>query len=115
AEYPVELSIAPITDENGDSAGVVLVFRNISERKFLEERLRFSQKMEAIGILAADTARELNNPLMIVLSMCDVVLRKLEPDSSLQKHLSQIKKAGESAAAIAQKLLTLGRQWDTRG
>jgi signal transduction histidine kinase len=82
----------------------------IEERRRLEKQLVRSQKMEAIGTLAAGVAHDLNNILAGIVSYPDLLLQQVEPESILYKQLQLIQKTGYKAAAIVQDMLTLGRR-----
>jgi signal transduction histidine kinase len=73
-EVPVELSVANLILE-GQMAGRVIVARDITERRYLEEQLRQSQKLEAVGELAAGVAHELGNALGIIGSSVQYLLK----------------------------------------
>jgi two-component system, cell cycle sensor histidine kinase and response regulator CckA len=73
-EVPVELSVASLILE-GQMVGRVIVARDITERKYLEEQLCQSQKLEAVGELAAGVAHELGNALGIIGSSVQYLLK----------------------------------------
>ena len=80
------------------------------ERRYLEDQLRKSQKMEAIGTLAGGVAHDLNNILSGLVSYPELLLMDLSDDSPLRHPLLTIQESGQKAAAIVQDLLTLARR-----
>jgi len=78
--------------------------------KELQERVVRAEKMEALGILAAGVAHDLNNLLVSFVSYPELLLMQIPQDSPLRGPLSTIQKSGEKAAAIVQDLLTLSRR-----
>lgn len=85
------------------------------EEKFkLEEQVRHSQKLEAIGTLAGGVAHDFNNILGIILGYTDIALKELPPESKTRDRLVQINKAGNRAKNIIQQLLTFSRKVGTR-
>jgi signal transduction histidine kinase len=82
----------------------------IKERRRLQKQLIRSQKMEAIGTLAAGVAHDLNNILAGIVSYPDLLLRQVDPGSMMYRQLQLIQKTGYKAAAIVQDMLTLGRR-----
>lgn len=61
--FPVSLIISPFSDEGGNIAGAILVLRDISRTKELEENLRKADRLMSLGTLAAGMAHEIKNPL----------------------------------------------------
>jgi hypothetical protein len=88
------------------AAGIGL---DITSRKHLEDRLRQSQKMEAIGQLAGGVAHDFNNVLTAILGFCHMLLENDDPDSSQRADLLEIEKAGQRAAALTRQLLAFSR------
>ncbi len=107
-EFPIEVSLSPLTTEQGMliSSGI----RDISERVALEERLRQSQKMEAVGRLAGGVAHDFNNLLTIILGYSQILKEGLPADSQLADSTGQIKSAAERAAGITRQLLAFSRK-----
>lgn len=85
------------------------IARDISKRKQLEYQLERSQKMEAIGNLAAGVAHDLNNILSGIFSYPELMMIDLPKESPLRSGLEIIQKSGQKAAAIVQDMLNLAR------
>jgi len=86
------------------------IARDISKRKQLEYRLEQSQKMEAVGNLAAGVAHDLNNILSGLFSYPELLLIDLPKESPMRSSLETIQKSGQKAAAIVQDMLSLARR-----
>jgi PAS domain S-box-containing protein len=80
------------------------------ERRRLEELLRRSEKMEAMGKLAGGVAHDLNNVLGVLVGYSELMLMEIPEGHHLRRHVSNIMQSGERAAAIIQDLLTLARR-----
>ena len=89
---------------------LLAVVQDVSEQLKLENQLRHSQKMEAIGHLAAGVAHDLNNILTVVEGHTSLQLAKAQLDSDVAWSLQQVQSAGQRAAALTRQLLAFGRK-----
>lgn len=93
----------------GRRARLVLV-NDITERRSLEEQLRQSQKMEAIGMLAGGIAHDFNNLLTAINGYSDLIVSKISRSDPIRPSIDQIVKAGKRAAALTAQLLAFSRK-----
>ena len=107
-EFPIEASISQI-DVAGEKLFTVIL-RDITERRGLEEQLRQSQKMEAIGRLAGGLAHDFNNMLTAIIGYSQLVKAQLDEASPLRHDIDQIEKAGQRAASLTAQLLAFSRE-----
>jgi len=94
----------------GRAVGRVWSFRDVTQRKQLEEELRQAQKLEAVGRLAGGIAHDFNNLLTTILGYSDLLLRGHPEDAELQDDVGEIRKASERAAALTRQLLAFSRK-----
>jgi PAS domain S-box-containing protein len=109
-EYPIELTGSPILNDRNQLAGIVLVFRDITQRRQTEQTLRSSERLAVAGRLAATIAHEIRNPLDTVSNL--IYLLRHEPQSSMVAS-QYLELASEELAHIAQitaQLLTFHRE-----
>jgi two-component system, cell cycle sensor histidine kinase and response regulator CckA len=95
-----------------DSAvgGIVLTSRDISGRRALEEQVRQSQKMEAVGRLAGGIAHDFNNLLMVIRGYGEILLEQVSASSAARANIDTIIRTTESAAALTRQLLSFSRK-----
>jgi two-component system cell cycle sensor histidine kinase/response regulator CckA len=99
----------PLRDSCEKIVGLVGIGRNITERKRLEEQLRQSQKMEAVGRLAGGVAHDFNNLLTSITGYSSLVLSSLDGHDPLREDVEETMKAAKRAAALTRQLLAFSR------
>jgi signal transduction histidine kinase len=102
---------------NGRITGAVFGVTDISEwissqdaLRLSEEKLRQSQKMEAIGRLAGGIAHDFNNLLTAINGYAALGLERLNPSETMREYLEEIRRSGERAAALTSQLLSYSRK-----
>ncbi|PYQ98034.1 MAG: hypothetical protein DMF96_12475 [Acidobacteria bacterium] len=112
SEFPLDLTVARI---GSDSRAVLTgFFRDITERRALEEQLRQSQKLEAIGRLAGGVAHDFNNILMSIMGAADLLLMQLPSGDSAREEATEIKQSVDRGAGLTRQLLAFSRRQATR-
>ena len=90
--------------------GIVVTSRNVSARRGLEDQVRQSQKMEAVGRLAGGIAHDFNNMLMVIQGYAEIVLQEEGVTPAARKSVETIVRTSESAANLTRQLLTFSRK-----
>ncbi len=102
----IDDSGAPIKDENGKIIGVVLVFRDVSEKRRIEQELMKADKLNSLGILAGGIAHDFNNILTAILGNIILAKEFTRPGEKIYERLIEAEKASLRAKDLAQQLLT---------
>jgi PAS domain S-box-containing protein len=98
------------TFHDGQPEGLRGIFRDITERKRIEEQLRRAERMQAAGRLAGGVAHEVNNMMTGVIGFSEFLLRSLEADDARRAEVHEIIRAGTRAADVTRQLLAFTRQ-----
>ena len=109
--FPVEVLLTAFHDRG--KAVLHVVWRDISERKQLEDQLRQSQKMEAVGQLAGGIAHDFNNILVAIVGYSDLLEAELVNRPDLLDHVREIQQAGDRAVTLVRQLLAFSRKQET--
>ena len=109
SEVPIEQSAAPIRGELGRARGGILVFRDVSKRRQLEEQSAHTEKMDAVGRLAGGIAGDFNNVLTVISGYAELLRGEVPVTSPIRRFADEIIYAGERAATLTRHLLAFSR------
>ncbi|MBN2444998.1 MAG: PAS domain-containing protein [Spirochaetales bacterium] len=101
---------SPIRNEKGEVIGLVGIFMDITRAKELEERVKQSQKMEALGTLAGGIAHDFNNILGGIIGYTEVAQTHTKPGESAYKYLQEVINLAIRARDLIQQILTFSRK-----
>jgi PAS domain S-box-containing protein len=105
--FPVEISASLVANEAGDPVGIIAVVRDITERKRLERFMLRTERLAAMGNIAANLAHEIKNPLQTVQSNVELVLDfALDPEER-DEHLRLCYQEIERLVELTNRLLNL--------
>lgn len=97
------------TKGSGNEDTTIAVLRDISERKLLEQTLRESQRMEAVGRLAAGVAHDFNNLLLVIMGHAELLADEIRAGHPDITHLAEVQGVSKRAARLTRQLLTFSR------
>jgi len=100
---------SPVLDKDGHIIGVVLVFRDITEQRKLEEEILKASKIESLGTLAGGIAHDFNNILTAIMGNISLGKMYVDPDDELYEILSEAEKASLRAKNLTRQLLTFSK------
>jgi PAS domain S-box-containing protein len=109
-ESVFDIRLIPELDEQRNLTSILLVARDITERRALEEQLRQAHKMDAIGQLAGGIAHDFNNLLVVILMQTGLASQPDATPEVMRGALEQITEMTERAAHLTTQLLTFSRR-----
>lgn len=106
----VESTASTVLNERGEVTKLIIVNRDVTERRQLEKQLRQVQKMDAIGRLSGGIAHDFNNLLGVIIGYTEILEENAGSDETLRSSVEQVLRAGRQAAALTRQLLAFSRQ-----
>lgn len=106
----VSISASRYLDHKGEPAGMLVILRDISERKQLEAQLQHSERMESVGILAGGVAHDFNNLMMGIMGNVSLLRHDMPADDPYQDRLKKVEKLIESGSRLTSQLLGYARK-----
>jgi two-component system, cell cycle sensor histidine kinase and response regulator CckA len=96
--------------DNPAVGGLLISLRDVSDRVALEERLRESQRLEAVGQLAGGVAHDFNNILTALAGHTELLLEDLPPEDPVRLDVEEIRKGIQRATGLTSRLLAFSRR-----
>jgi signal transduction histidine kinase/ActR/RegA family two-component response regulator len=109
AERVIDMSVAPIINDKGVTIGMVLVFRDITEKQKMEAELYKARKLDSLGVLAGGIAHDFNNILTGVITNLFMAKVKVKADAETYELLAEAEKASFRASKLVKQLLTFSK------
>ncbi len=113
SEFPATVSASPLLSQDGEVLGQVVSVRNVSAERRLEEQMRHTEKMVALGELVAGVAHEINNPLTGISAFAQLLLEERLEDGQ-RESVQLIKQESDRAKAVIRDLLIFARKTEPR-
>ncbi len=108
-ERVIEDSGAPILDPQNRTLGVVLVFRDATEKRLMQQERQKAQKLESLGILAGGIAHDFNNSLTAIIGNISLAKRYAKPGERVFEKLEEIEKVALRTRDLTLQLLTFSK------
>jgi two-component system sensor histidine kinase EvgS len=110
SERAISETSSPIRDAKGNISGVIVVFRDMTEKLKLLETIQHSSRLKSLGVLAGGIAHDFNNILGAIIGYADLSFDLIEKGSVLENNIHQIVNAGERAKLLIRQILSFSRQ-----
>lgn len=110
----VDISASCYKNHEGKLSGMLVILRDISEKKILEAQLRQAHKMEAIGTLAGGIAHDFNNILQAISGYTELLFMGKESGDPDRSKLEAIEKSLQRASDLTKQLLIFGRKVESK-
>ncbi len=105
----IMLSASLLKDEAGNPIGTLGVFKDITEKKRLEEQILHSKKLESVGVLAGGIAHDFNNILTAVVGNISLARMYAKTEGKLPQILAEAERACDRARELTERLLNFSR------
>ena len=105
-----EIAVALVRDADAKPSFVISMVEDVTQRAELEERLRQSHKLEAIGRLAGGVAHDFNNMLTAIGGYTALAMERLDESSPVRDDLDEVRKATDRATVLTRQLLAFSRK-----
>jgi len=106
----LESTASAVRNNHGAVEKLIIVNRDITERRQLEQQLLLSQRLEAVGKLSGGIAHDFNNILGVIIGYSEALQETIGVDDPMREAVDEIEKAGQRAAALTQQLLAFSRK-----
>ncbi len=100
----------PVSDQRGRVTHIVATFRDLTEKRRLQEALVHSQRLDAVGRLAGGVAHDFNNLLSVINGYCEILATKALVRKHASRELEEIHLASQKAATLVRQLLAFSRR-----
>ena len=110
ASFYAAWSYSAVADARGHVTHLVATYRDMTEKRHLQETLVHAQRLDAVGRLAGGVAHDFNNLISVINGYCQILAERLAGQTGLLHEIEEIHKAGQKAASLTRQLLAFGRR-----